>query len=237
MKGPSPSRGAGSRITWANTIQLRALRGGQPMETDQYIGVDLHKASFQVCAITPRGERLWEARFARTAEGIAAFVARCTPRERGRGGSHDADVALCRSDHGARGDGVCGRYPQDEAQSGLCGEDRSAGCATARRCVAPRKRGQYLRAAAGDPRAARIGAASADADPDAHTGAATDAGPAVAARTRRSADEALTECGGPGVARCDVVLPAAGAPRPHDAATDRTRSVRAARTGRGRHRA
>ena len=50
------------------------------METDQYIGVDLHKASFQVCAITPRGERLWEARFARTPEGIAAFVARGTPR-------------------------------------------------------------------------------------------------------------------------------------------------------------
>jgi transposase len=50
------------------------------METDQYIGVDLHKASFQVCVITPRGERLWEARFARTPEGIAAFVARCIPR-------------------------------------------------------------------------------------------------------------------------------------------------------------
>ena len=50
------------------------------METDQYIGVDLHKSSFQVCAMTPRGERLWEARFARTAEGIEAFVARCTLR-------------------------------------------------------------------------------------------------------------------------------------------------------------
>ena len=50
------------------------------MEIDQYIGVDLHKASFQVCAITPRAERLWEGRFARTAEGIATFVARCTPR-------------------------------------------------------------------------------------------------------------------------------------------------------------
>jgi transposase len=50
------------------------------METDQYIGVDLHKSSFQVCAMSPRGERLWEARFARTPEGIAACVARCTPR-------------------------------------------------------------------------------------------------------------------------------------------------------------
>jgi transposase len=50
------------------------------METDQYIGVDLHKASFQACAVSPRGERLWEARFARTADGLGAFVARCTPR-------------------------------------------------------------------------------------------------------------------------------------------------------------
>ena len=50
------------------------------METDQYIGVDLHKSSFQACAMTPRGERLWEARFARTPDGIQACVARCTPR-------------------------------------------------------------------------------------------------------------------------------------------------------------
>jgi transposase len=48
------------------------------METDQYIGVDLHKSSFQVCAITGRGARLWEARFERTPAGIGAFVARCT---------------------------------------------------------------------------------------------------------------------------------------------------------------
>jgi transposase len=50
------------------------------METDQYIGVDLHKSSFHACALSARGERQWEARFARTPEGIAAFVARCTPR-------------------------------------------------------------------------------------------------------------------------------------------------------------
>ena len=72
------------------------------METDQYIGVDLHKAFFQACAITPNGERLWEGRFPRTAEGIAAFVARCTPQSGGRGGSDDADVAFRRSDRGAR---------------------------------------------------------------------------------------------------------------------------------------
>src|SRR5204863_5902308 len=58
--------------------QLRASRGGQPMETDQYIGIDLHKAFFQVCAMTTSGERLWEGRWPRTAEGIAAFLTRCT---------------------------------------------------------------------------------------------------------------------------------------------------------------
>jgi transposase len=47
------------------------------METNQYIGVDLHKAFFQVCAMTPKGERLWEGRFTRTAEDIARFVKRC----------------------------------------------------------------------------------------------------------------------------------------------------------------
>jgi transposase len=50
------------------------------METDQYIGVDLHKAFFQACAMTPKGERLWEGRYARTAEDIARFVDRCGSR-------------------------------------------------------------------------------------------------------------------------------------------------------------
>jgi transposase len=42
----------------------------------EYIGVDLHKAFFRVCAVAPTGERRWEDRFARTREGIARFVAR-----------------------------------------------------------------------------------------------------------------------------------------------------------------
>lgn len=50
------------------------------METDQYIGIDLHKAQFQVCALTPSGERLWEGQFRRTPEGIATWLARCTPQ-------------------------------------------------------------------------------------------------------------------------------------------------------------
>lgn len=44
--------------------------------TQEYIGVDLHKAFFQACAITPTGERRWEGRFPRTAEGVARFIAR-----------------------------------------------------------------------------------------------------------------------------------------------------------------
>src|SRR5262245_16358040 len=54
---------------------LRAVRGGQPM-AEQYIGVDLHKAFFQACAMTATGERMWESRFPRTAEGVARFIAR-----------------------------------------------------------------------------------------------------------------------------------------------------------------
>lgn len=41
-----------------------------------YIGVDLHKAFFQACAIDQTGARLWEDQFARSADGIAAFARR-----------------------------------------------------------------------------------------------------------------------------------------------------------------
>lgn len=46
---------------------------------DQYIGIDLHKAFFQACAMTPTGDALWEGRFPRTPAGIDALLARCTP--------------------------------------------------------------------------------------------------------------------------------------------------------------
>jgi transposase len=45
---------------------------------DQYIGIDLHKAFFQACAITASGDRLWEGRFPRTTAGFDALKARCT---------------------------------------------------------------------------------------------------------------------------------------------------------------
>lgn len=41
----------------------------------EYIGVDLHKAFFQACALTETGDRIWEGRFPRTAEGVARFIA------------------------------------------------------------------------------------------------------------------------------------------------------------------
>jgi transposase len=44
-----------------------------------YIGVDLHQAFFQACAIDQTGQRMWEARFPRTTEGIAAFGGRWAP--------------------------------------------------------------------------------------------------------------------------------------------------------------
>lgn len=42
----------------------------------EYIGIDLHKQFFQVCAVSPAGERLWEQRFPRSAEGISRFSER-----------------------------------------------------------------------------------------------------------------------------------------------------------------
>lgn len=45
-----------------------------------YIGVDLHKAFFQACAVSPTGTRLWEGRFTRGASDMAQFHARCDGR-------------------------------------------------------------------------------------------------------------------------------------------------------------
>jgi len=42
-----------------------------------YIVVDLHQAFFQACAVSADGARLWEDRFPRTDEGLAAFRGRC----------------------------------------------------------------------------------------------------------------------------------------------------------------
>lgn len=47
---------------------------------EHYIGVDLHKAFFQACAVTCTGERIWEGRFPRTEAGIEALLARCPTR-------------------------------------------------------------------------------------------------------------------------------------------------------------
>jgi transposase len=43
----------------------------------EYIGIDLHKAFFQVCAIAGTAERLWEQRWPTTDAGIEAFLTRC----------------------------------------------------------------------------------------------------------------------------------------------------------------
>jgi transposase len=48
----------------------------------EYIGIDLHKAFFQVCAVGSRGERRWEQQWPTTELGIAALLARCGPDSR-----------------------------------------------------------------------------------------------------------------------------------------------------------
>lgn len=46
---------------------------------NQYIGIDLHQAFFQACAVDREGAQLWEDRLPRSAEGFTALRARCTP--------------------------------------------------------------------------------------------------------------------------------------------------------------
>jgi transposase len=48
----------------------------------EYIGIDLHKAFFQVCAVTGTGERLWEQRWPTSESGIAGLLALCGPQSR-----------------------------------------------------------------------------------------------------------------------------------------------------------
>jgi transposase len=43
----------------------------------EYIGIDLHKAFFQGCAVNREGARQWEDRWPTTPEGIGALLARC----------------------------------------------------------------------------------------------------------------------------------------------------------------
>jgi transposase len=47
----------------------------------EYIGIDLHKAFFQVCTVSGTGERRWEDRFPRTGEGLSRFIARGVGRQ------------------------------------------------------------------------------------------------------------------------------------------------------------
>ncbi len=47
---------------------------------EHYIGIDLHQAFFQACAVDTAGTRMWEERFPRTDAGIAALITRCDRR-------------------------------------------------------------------------------------------------------------------------------------------------------------
>ena len=48
----------------------------------KYIGIDLHKAFFQGCAVSASGERQWEQRWPTTDAGMAGLLARCGPESR-----------------------------------------------------------------------------------------------------------------------------------------------------------
>jgi transposase len=48
----------------------------------EYLGIDLHKAFFQVCAVTSTGERQWEQRWPTSDDGIAGLLTRCGAQSR-----------------------------------------------------------------------------------------------------------------------------------------------------------
>ena len=48
----------------------------------EYIGVDLHKAFFQVCAISATGARQWEQRWPTTDAGMTGLLTRCSAQSR-----------------------------------------------------------------------------------------------------------------------------------------------------------
>jgi transposase len=48
----------------------------------EYIGIDLHKAFFQVCTVDGHGARQWEQRWPTSEVGIAAFLTRCGSQSR-----------------------------------------------------------------------------------------------------------------------------------------------------------
>jgi transposase len=48
----------------------------------EYIGIDLHKAFFHVCAVTATGEQHWEQRWPTTDQGIAGLLTRCGAQSR-----------------------------------------------------------------------------------------------------------------------------------------------------------
>ena len=112
--------------------------------TEQYIGVDLHKAVFPACARQADGARLWERQLPPNAEGLTMFARAVESRHPGRRRSVRSDVGLRGRARLDGGDGVRGRSAQDAVESGIRGEDESPGRAPPRGCVPPRQRGECL---------------------------------------------------------------------------------------------
>ena len=84
---------------------------------EHYIGVDLHKAFFQACAVTPTG-RAWEGRFPADGRGVSPRLWHGARRDGGGRRSHYADVAFCRCDRGACGDAAHRRSAKTSLKAG-----------------------------------------------------------------------------------------------------------------------
>ena len=150
----------------------------------EYIGIDLHKAFFHVCAVTETGERQWEQRWPTDDAGIAGLLARCGPQSRVAVEASSPTWAFVDRIVGSRRGGARRRCPQDAVEGRLRGEDGSPRCAALGGCVAARQRGGDLLSAAGDSRPARAVPVSLSSRAPAGESEAAD--PRVAAAARAS---------------------------------------------------
>lgn len=64
-------------MSGANTVAMTGPEEEDGPMSTEYIGIDLHKRFFTVCAVGSDGARRWSDRWPTSAAGIAGFLARC----------------------------------------------------------------------------------------------------------------------------------------------------------------
>ena len=190
----------------------------------EYIGIDLHKAFFQVCAVSATGERQWEQRWPTTDARDCGAVDALRPQSRSRSKRR---VRPGRSSTGSwttSGAVHVVDTRKTRIKAGYAAKTDRLDAQPPRRRVAARQRRRDLLPAAGDSRSARVGPVSLSSRPPAGEPETADSRVAVAAggggaRKRcspRAARRGWTRLALPGLGGRRVARPAADRRRrPH----------------------